>query len=130
MAYRGRYIPTYPKKYKGDGDKLQDFITSFRRYIEWEKIPDDKATKLIAFYLDEEALICYDLLSKEDKKSLERIFNALNARFYGSSFKMAARQRLYTEGMRSDEYISEGLIRYPKHFLCKKRTKYQSSSPT
>ena len=63
-SYRPKDPPTYqrhtkaaqPAKFKGEGEKLPVFKKSLERYIAWENINEEKATELLPFYLDDEAL--------------------------------------------------------------------------
>ena len=74
-SHKAKDPPTYqrhtkaaqPTKFKGEGEKLPDFKKSFERYVAWENINEDKATELLPFYLDDEALSTFDLMTEDEK---------------------------------------------------------------
>ena len=82
-----------PKKIRGNGDDLPDFRTCFMRYVEWKRIKPEKAIKLLVFFLEEEALHCFELIGEDVKVSLESVFEELNARCLGFSFKIRMREK-------------------------------------
>ena len=103
-----------PKKFKGDGESINEFERDYRHYVKWEGVDDRKAAQLIRFSLEGDAREYYDSMAQDDKRDLETIFTRMKSRFCPSSFRLIIHERLCSERMSEQESINDYISRFNK----------------
>ena len=103
-----------PEKYRGGGDRLEDFIWAYDNYVLYKGIGPRESGQMISFYLTEQALKEYKSMSMEEKADLTAIYKRSRSRFRSAGFRMTQQGKLMNATQREDEGIGEYIERFER----------------